>query len=356
MPFYSQVVNLDIENSSICNAKCPQCLRETFPNDYSWFNQTYLSEEFFDRIPNEVYDGLQKILFSGTMGDPCTAPNFIEVIKKVRRKNYKTLIKISTNGGMKNPAFWIQLAEILGSNSEVIFAIDGLSDTNHIYRMNVNYEKVIQNASAFINAGGNASWQFIAFKHNEHQIEEAKQIAYRMGFNNFFIVTSHRFGIETVLGKQRIGGDGVLIEPPTKDKFKHKVMLQPLKKLDVQEWLNNSEDKPIDCYAKHDRSLYIDSQGNVFPCCFLGASLYSRVTLDIKDGWDKLYSEHKQNLYIAEWDTIINSSLFNEIQNSWDGRKYSEGRIATCAANCGDFEGRLNYPTQFDKVLEKSND
>ena len=350
MPFYNKIVNLDIENSSICNAKCPQCLRETYPNDYSWFNQTYLSEDFFDRIPDDVYNGLEKILFSGTMGDPCAAPNFIEVIKKVRRKNYNTLIKISTNGGMKTPDFWIKLAEMLGQNSEVIFAIDGLSDTNHIYRMNVSYAKVIENASAFINAGGNASWQFIAFKHNEHQIESAKHIALSMGFKNFFVVNSHRFGIETILGKQKVGGDGVIIEPPTSNKLKHKVMLQPLKKLDIEEWMRNSEDKSIECYAQHDRSLYIDSQGNVFPCCFLGASLYSRITLDIADGWDKLYTEHKQNLYNNEWDEIINSTFFNEIQNSWDGRKYNEGRLAVCAANCGNFDMRLNDPTQFDTI------
>jgi MoaA/NifB/PqqE/SkfB family radical SAM enzyme len=323
-------------------------LRETFPNDYSWFNQTYLPEEFFDRIPDEVYNGLQKILFSGTMGDPCTAPNFLEVIKKVRRKNFRTLIKISTNGGMKTPAFWQNLATYLGEKSEVIFAIDGLSDTHGIYRVNVDFDKVMQNANAFINAGGNASWQFIAFKHNQHQIKEAEQLAKRIGFNNFFVVNSHRFGIETVLGKQTFGANNVLLEPPTINTLKHKILFQPLKKIDINEWMKNSEDKPIDCYAQHDRSLYIDSQGNLFPCCFLGASLYSRVTLDIVDGWEELYNNHKQNLFNNTWDEILNSIFFDKIQESWDGRKYSEGRLAVCAANCGKFEGRLNDPMQFE--------
>jgi MoaA/NifB/PqqE/SkfB family radical SAM enzyme len=292
------------------------------------------------------------------MGDPCTAPNFIEIIKLIRKKNPSVLIKISTNGGMKNELFWIQLAESLGAHSEVIFAIDGLEDTNHIYRMNVNYKKVMNNSQAFINAGGNASWQFIVFKHNQHQVEKAKEDSKRIGFANFITVPSHRFNLDVILGRRPTGTGGVLIEPPTDKKYVHTVMEQPLKKLDVKQWLDSSETSEIACYAQKDRSIYIDSQGNIFPCCFLGASLYSRVTLDIPDGWDELYAtEGKQsNLYTMDWDDIIYSMFFTKIQESWDGRKYSEGRLAVCAGNCGNSSTRFNDPNQFDKILEKANE
>lgn len=358
MHFYNKIINLDIENSSICNANCPQCLRETFPGNYNWFKQTYLTEDFFNRIPNDVYQGLQKILFSGTMGDPCAAPNFLNVIDIVRNKNQEILIKISTNGGMKTSVFWSSLAEKLGNNSEVIFAIDGLQDTNHIYRMNVNWNALMKNSQAFISAGGNATWQFIVFKHNQHQVEQARVLSQQLGFKNFIMVPSHRFNLDNILGRRPVGGQGVLIEPPTRKEFQHStVSVQPLKKIDVNEWLSNSQNCSINCYAKKDLSLYIDSQGNVFPCCFLGANLYSRVTLSIPDGWDKLWETEgkKSNLYTKSWEEIISSVFFKEIENSWDGRTYSEGRLAGCAANCGDFDGRINDPNEFDGILKKAN-
>ena len=359
MNFYDQIVNLDIENSSICNANCPQCLRETYPGDHSWFKQTHLTTEFFDRIPDSAYKNIKKILFSGTMGDPCAAPNFLDVVKKVRSKAPDAMIKISTNGGMKNSHFWRMLADELGPNHEVIFAIDGLADTNHIYRMNVNYQKVMVNSGAFINVGGNASWQYIVFRHNQHQVEEAKQLSKDLGFKNFIIIPSHRFALDTILGRQPKGTGGVLIEPPSEDKFVHEVVMQPLKKLEIQDWLNSSENSPIDCYAKKDRSVYIDSQGNMFPCCFLAASLYSRNGIKIPDGWDSLWDtegKSKINLYQTEWHDVIDNVFYDKIQESWDGRKYSEGRLAVCAANCGTFDGRINDPNQFDNILKKANE
>ena len=78
------------------------------------------------------------------------------------------------------------------SRLRVVWGIDGLEDTNHIYRVGAKWEKIINNAKAFIDAGGIASWQFIEFEHNKHQIEEAKQLAKELGFKEFRLVSSTR--------------------------------------------------------------------------------------------------------------------------------------------------------------------
>lgn len=351
MKFYDEITSLEIENSSICNAACPQCLRETYPNDYSWFKQTFLTTDFFEKIPNEAYANLKQILFSGTIGDPCAAPNFVEVIKTVRAKAPHVFIKISTNGGMKNPMFWTDLANALGGNHEVVFAIDGLEDTNYIYRKNVNWNKVMENSEAFINASGTACWQYIIFKHNQHQVEEAQAFSESKGFKGFYLKPSHRFALDNILGKTSIGSNGIVLEPPTDKRYVHSVVMKPLKKIEFQKWLDSSENSKIECYAKKDKSVYIDSLGNIHPCCFLGASLYSRVTLTIHDGWDKLWTEEgdsKVNLYKTDWNDIIDNVFFDKIQESWDGRTYAEGRLAVCTANCGNFDGRINNPNDWD--------
>lgn len=347
--FYPNITKLDIENSSICNAACPQCLRETYPGDYGWFNQTFLSVDFFDRIPDEVYANLRYISLCGTMGDPCAAPNFIDLVKKVRSKAPNAMIKISTNGGIKNASFWSELATVLGDNHEVMFAIDGLSDTNYIYRKNVSWSKLMQNSEAFINAGGNAGWQYIIFKHNQHQVDEAEAFSKIKGFKSFVLKPSHRFALDNILGRVPIGSNGIVIEPPTDERFRHSVVMKPLKKMNVQEWLATSEQTPIECYAKQDQSVYIDSLGNIYPCCFLGSGIYSREGLTIVDGWDELWDNEgksKVNLYKTEWNDIIDNMFFTKIEESWNKETYAQGKLAICSANCGNFDGRLNNPNE----------
>ena len=63
----------------------------------------------------------------------------------------------------------------------------------HLYRRNTSYKKVIDNAKAFIQAGGEAHWQFIVFRHNEHQLKEAKKLSEEMGFKKIDFMYSDRF-------------------------------------------------------------------------------------------------------------------------------------------------------------------
>ena len=46
--------------------------------------------------------------------------------------------------------FWTEVCKLPGV--AVNFAIDGLSDTNHIYRVKTNFDKIMINAEAFIKA------------------------------------------------------------------------------------------------------------------------------------------------------------------------------------------------------------
>ena len=82
-----------------------------------------------------------------------------------------------TNGGARKPDYWRSLAETAGDKMHVVFGIDGLADTNHLYRRHVQWDKLIENAQAFIGAGGKAKWQFIKFPWNKHQVEQAKELS-----------------------------------------------------------------------------------------------------------------------------------------------------------------------------------
>lgn len=338
--FYTKITEIQIENTSICNAACPMCLRENTPDDKTWFEETYLDTEFFKtRIPDHVLTGVESILFNGVLGDSCAAPNFLEVCSVMRERVPHATITISTNGGLRTTKFWRELAEILGTSGRVIFAIDGLKDTNHIYRVNVNFDRVIENAKAFIQAGGIAEWQFISFKHNQHQIKEAELLAKELGFKSFFVKPSYRFTLEEMAGGPRYSS-GVKLEPPDVDA--HPITFMP--KFNLKQWHESTNNSRINCYAQHTNSIYIEYTGRLFPCCPLSSGLMYRRTINFEDSWDTLWNTHgkdKINLKTNDWDSIVNGDFFLGVKDSWN-KDYSTGRLAPCAGVCSDSKLKFN--------------
>ena len=329
--FYKRLSVIEIENSTICNARCPQCLREELGPD--GYEQTYLPVEFFENnIPQHVYDQLEKIHFGGTLGDPCSAPNFLEVIDVVKKKNPNTKITVSTNGGMKTAEWWTALANKLSPNDRILFAIDGLEDTNHIYRVNVSWNNLIKNVRAFIDAGGNAGWQFIVFKHNQHQKDEARLIAKELGFKEFVLKKSHRFPMSEVKGIKIVGSDNITIEPSTDPEFISVPILMPK----PATWREETAHLKINCDAQQEQSAYIDVQGRLYPCCYIASAVHQYDTpmgRSVNQGWTSLWTEYgdsKINLNHHSWNEVIDGMFFKEVKRKWD-----DDRIVVCTFFCG---------------------
>lgn len=333
--FYKNISVVEIENSTICNAKCPQCLREELGIDSGIFDQEYLSTDFFEtKIPDEVYAGLTKIHFGGTLGDPCAAPNFLEVVDVVKRKNPNIRITISTNGGLKTESWWQRLAEKLSINDRVMFAIDGLEDTNHIYRVNVSWNQLIKNARAFINSGGIASWQFIVFRHNEHQRNQAKEFAKELGFKEFILKKTHRFAVSEIKGIKIVGSNNIAIEPSTDPEF----VSAPLPHFTPETWRKDSEHITVNCDALIENSCYIDVKGRLFPCCYVASAVYQYETTEFgrstNQGWEELWKNHGDsfiNLHNYQWEQIVEGDFYNEIKRKWT----DSDRLSVCVAFCG---------------------
>lgn len=335
---FNEVIELQVEHTSICNAACPMCIRE-IKEDKSWFTESYLPDNFYiDNIPKDVMKQLKKVTFNGVIGDPCCAPNLLNAVKQFVIFS-EADITISTNGGMRNIDFWKELADVLKDRGRVIFAIDGLKDTNHIYRVNVNYNSVMRNSQAFIDAGGKATWQFISFRHNEHQIRAAKSLAHDMGFNDFFVKPSYRFVVDDMIGVERYGANRIKIEPPTENV--HPLVQQ--KKFDMDMWHESTKNSKINCFAKHNGSLYMDYKGNLFPCCPISAGQMARQVIQFKDGWDELWEQHGHTLALHnnKWEDIVSGPFFNEVVRRWDV-DFTNGRLAACAGTCSDSEYKFN--------------
>ena len=188
---------IQLEISNYCNAACPLCDREE-DNAKGYLNNSYLTIDKLKKWFNYDFKNLNMVHFCGAYDEPTIHPDFLKIIKFFISKNPDT-ISIATNGGTKNKQFWNELGCITSNTRiEVTFGIDGLNDTNHIYRQNIKWRKLEENFQTFIKAGGEAVWQFILFEHNKHQLEEAKIRSKEEGFNRFRIVESSRDETQTI--------------------------------------------------------------------------------------------------------------------------------------------------------------
>ena len=191
----TQIKKLQMEITNYCNARCPACAREESitkdSKQHIGINDTYVSKINLNN-GCKIYSYKWGIIKRGNYDEPTTNPDLIKIITWIFSSNLfpHVQVNISTNGGTRNKEFWKELAEIGSANLspegtkriQVNWGIDGLEDTNHIYRVNVKWDKLQENFRTFIKHGGRAMWQFIYFSHNEHQDQEAKQRSIDEGF------------------------------------------------------------------------------------------------------------------------------------------------------------------------------
>ena len=191
---------LHFELTNKCNARCILCKRTVLNNDTPTQDPNLnLSEITIDNYKKIFYNNknsIKKILFCGNLGDPIIAKDIFEIteysLSSVLNKT-QGKFEARTNGSLRTKEWWGEYGKLCkGVEPGVVFGIDGLEDTSHIYRVNTSFKKVIENAEAFIKQGGLATWQFIVFKHTVHQLESAKELARKMGFHNFISFNNDR--------------------------------------------------------------------------------------------------------------------------------------------------------------------
>lgn len=251
---------LHIESTDACNAACPQCGRETDPL-FDKLNLHHLTiDQIKDHVNEDTIRSLDKMFMCGDYGDPAAGQHTLEIFRYFRSINPSIILGMNTNGGLRSVQWWGELASILTQPQDyVVFSIDGLIDTNHIYRVNVKWDKVLENAKSFISAGGLAHWDMLVFDHNQHQVDGAEQLARELGFKWFRAKVSKRFDLFPV----------EFLQPP-------------------KNWQNPVvTNGVIDCQIIKDSSLYISAKGELYPCCYLGGTNYTLDKFDqVSNTWN----------------------------------------------------------------------
>ena len=184
--------SVEIELTTKCTIACPACPRtyRRKSGDRTWDTGHLDKNIVFKSFDSPAF---QNIRFVGSYGDCIYHPNFIEIATRACESD--KLIRFETNGSHRKQKFWTQLSELPWPKwHEFRFAIDGLEDTNHIYRKNSVWKDIVMAVETL--AGGKHKpkliWQMLVFPYNEHQVEQAQTLSKQLGFDEFHYSKSLR--------------------------------------------------------------------------------------------------------------------------------------------------------------------
>jgi len=263
-----------IEASSKCNAWCPACPRNN--NGFGLVNglveQDLTPALFEEALVN--FPALECVQFCGNYGDPI-ASSYINELVSIAKK-YVKKIQIHTNGSLRNADWWHKFANQLADiEHDIWFGIDGLKDVHEIYRQGTDFDKIMQNATSFIDAGGYATWQFIPYKHNEHQTKDCFKLSQKMKFKKFKLAKLYRK--QTVAKHYKTGIEFELLPA---DSLK---LLTNINRPNTTVELHN-------CMHLSIPSVYMSANGKLSRCCYLSnqdrftdASMLLNTVTDLSD-------------------------------------------------------------------------
>jgi len=207
-------------------------------------------------LPFEVFKNIFKetnltdVQFCGNKGDAIFHPDFHKILNYTIDQG--VFVSLSTNGSSFSKDWWYELGKRM--RGEVTFALDGLEDTHGIYRA-TSFKKVYENMVSFIEGGGSSTWQYIVFRHNEHQLDEAKRLSKEIGCYKFITVISRFY-------------DEVMQRPTTINMTSTKREI--FRKLSPYPKLKRVMFGEIKCqWATRLKRVYVSSRGNVYNCCYL---------------------------------------------------------------------------------------
>jgi len=325
------------------------------------------SNAFISSVIDKRLEKLQLVIYNGDIGDAMMHPSIDDIIIEIEKKRPNVVQHIHTNGG---GAWYNKFEKIaqhvngdLSKNIFFIFSIDGLEDTNHLYRRNVQWKHIVKNAEILRKHNVHVRWRMNRFNYNEHQIDTARQMAKDWGWE--FSINHGTWGHEKVAK--------LLHQPSNPSLYKEKVKLWQENKFlefrdDDYEYLSTPQTPFKDtCVWKQDKEIQVVSDMTVWPCCWTAHHHYqywinnekiwndeqvspksnidvSKNLKDIKQ-WQEFMSIDKTKKYLDNKDIkITNDHLMYDVLVS-DTFKHIDNKLKTngtfnldlCSETCRQF-------------------
>jgi MoaA/NifB/PqqE/SkfB family radical SAM enzyme len=330
---FSEIRNVHLEIASVCNAECPWCPRNFWGYPYNGgYPETVLTLQQAKKIFNtEFLQQLTSVDINGNFGDIVMNPEGADIVEYFLSVNSNLKITVSTNGSGRNQKFWQQLG---AQNITVMFCLDGLENTHHLYRQNTSWHRILKNAETFITAGGVAVWKMIEFDHNRHQVKQCRQLSQTLGFNDFELVRGGR----TVAPVFNRSGQLTHTLGNYQGETQFEVLFYKKQHDDVllEDIVTGRTPKTkLNCDTVNRRSIYIAANGDVAPCCFLGfyPQTYGRGQYHQAANAQVADMMVNHNAMEHSLETCI--QWFQTVEQQWKKTTYQDGRLVICDDCCG---------------------
>ncbi|MGC3979070.1 MAG: radical SAM protein [Paludibacteraceae bacterium] len=240
---------ISLEPSNVCNLHCPECPVGVRTEKVKPINMNADKSKI---LIDKLAPTLTHIIFY-FQGEPFMNPTFLEIVSYARGRNILT--STSTNAQLITKERARHIVE--SGLDRLIISIDGTTqEIYEKYRVGGKLEKAIQAVNDIV------EWktalkkphpfveiQFIVMKHNEHQINEIKQITKKIKADKLVLKTAQIYDFEE--GSEFI---------PTADKFS-RYALTTNGAYQIKSPLKNS------CKRLWSGSV-VNSKGELLPCCF----------------------------------------------------------------------------------------
>lgn len=348
----SDIQTLQIEITSLCQAGCIDCNRWRPINGYMEWKQTDHTEwvlnsdhhhfnRYYDCLAFDSHIGqftaLDYVQFCGNVGDPMAHPHISECCRFVYSHRPNCYIDISTNGAIGTLDQYKELANLsVKDGLTVTFAVDGLEDTNHIYRRGVKWSDLILRIKTFIEHGGKANWQWIDFPHSRHQISQGRKVSEQMGFIAFEVIQrftkSDNFDQEILYQSNKIPNRSTYhIEPQYLDYDLDAWHQTQLEELHAKNIHVDARCKSYDASKFYHPCPQLNVDGTVWPCCYTANGVF-HASPHIRRWWQQLeknYGKGWNNLHNHSLQTILNNNFFQtDLEKSWSNN-------LICLTHCG---------------------
>lgn len=180
----SNEVSIDATNK--CSLKCPACARQIKHSDGKVPGGDISLDDF-----RKVAKHFDIINLCGSLSDASLHDNFHSLLEICIEED--THLSISNAATARSYAWYLKAFNLSKKgNIEWVFAIDGLPEDSHKYRINQDGKKLYKMMQLCSSMGIKTQWNYIIFKYNENDIETAKQMARSIGVK-FNLIKSCRW-------------------------------------------------------------------------------------------------------------------------------------------------------------------
>ena len=293
-----------IDVCNVCNLRCPLC---PTGNTTIARKQGMLSLQQY----NDLFDRIKEYALVVSLynhGEPLLNPDVFSIIEHTHRSRIGT--NISSNFNWPHP---VDVNDFIRSGLDyVTVSLDGVTqETYQQYRVRGEIAQVFDNMRRLLAAKKAlksrtpfVEWQFIVFKHNEHEMDDARRLAAELGVDLLRFVSP-----------------GVPPEDMYDEQLQEKWMPNnPLF------WERNPKlveergyvfDQP--CFYLY-RSMFIYPGGGVTPCCFAH---------DDRQDFG--------NLYVNSVEEIWNNKTYRSARSLFAKSPPTEDRVETICDKCAIF-------------------